>query len=189
MSRFARVTSIDALQTTASALQKFKAEAAVAMDDLDAEVRRGLEWIQHERKDFWSQELRRRSEQMAEARLHLQQARAARQFEGREPDCIDEQRALACAKRRVETAEEKGQAVRHWSRAVEQAVEEYQRSRNLFLSWLDIDLPKAVAALNRMSDTLDTYVSLQTPGDAHAPVAAPTEESQAKDDQPEQAGP
>ena len=56
MSRFARVTSIDVLQTLAAALQKFRGEAAGALDDLDIEIRRALEWIHHDRKEYWAQE-------------------------------------------------------------------------------------------------------------------------------------
>ena len=55
MSRFARVTSIDVLPTAGRArLQKFRGEAAGALDDLEIEVRRALEWIHHDRKEYWA---------------------------------------------------------------------------------------------------------------------------------------
>lgn len=170
MSRFARVTSIDVLQTTAIALHKFRGEAAAAIDDLNAEIRRALEWIHHDRKEYWTQQLRRSNEQMAEARLQWQQARVSRRIEGHEPACIDEQRAFEKAKRRVEMVDEKVRAVQHWQRAIEQAIDELQPSRTQFTIWLDSDLPKAVAALNRMSESLGNYVSLGTPEDAGIPT-------------------
>ena len=74
MSRSARVTSIDVLPLLAAALQKFRSEGAGAVDDLESEVRRALEWIHHDRKEYWAQELRRAEEALNQASLQLQQA-------------------------------------------------------------------------------------------------------------------
>ena len=174
MSRSARVTSIGVLQTMASALQRFRGESASAVDDLDIEIHRALEWIHHDRKDYWALELRRSAENVTQARLQLQQARTSRRMAGHEPSCIDEQRALDRAKRRFETAEEKVKAVKHWEYAVDRAVDEFQRSRTHFVTWLDADMVQAVAALNRMSQSLESYISLETPADAGAPILGPT---------------
>ena len=185
MSRFARVTSIDVLQTTASALKKFRGEAAAAIDDLDAEIRRALEWIHHDRKEYWTQELRRGNERMTEAKLQWQQARVSRRIEGNEPACVDEQRAFEKAKRHVEMVEEKVRAVQHWQRAIDQAIDEFQPSRTQFTTWLEVDLLQAVAALNRMSESLGSYVSLGTPEDSGAPKTPV--EGEPDDDKPNEA--
>lgn len=163
MGQFARVTSIDVLQVVASALQKFRGEATTAMDDLDMEMRRGLDWIHHDRKDHWAHELRRCEDAVTQARLALQQAKAARRIAGHEPACVDEKRALERAKRRVEIARRKVAAVRHWATAIDRAVDECQRDRIQFQGWLEGDLLKAVSALNRMSMSLENYVALETP--------------------------
>jgi hypothetical protein len=168
MAQFARVTSIGVLQLTASALQKFRSEAAGALDDLESQTRRVQEWIHHDRKDYWSQELRQSEDAVTQARLQLQQARVSRRIAGHQPECIDEQRALERAKRRLENAQRQVQAVRHWARTIDRAVDEFQQSRTQFIAWLDTDLPRAVAALSRMSDALDSYVSLETPTDSAA---------------------
>jgi hypothetical protein len=166
MGRFARVTSIGVLQTTAAALQRFRGEAAGVMDDLETEVRRALEWIHHDRKDYWAQELRRSAEAVSAARNQLQQARTSRRIVGHEPACIDEQRALDRAKRRLEMAEQKVLAVKHFALAIDRAVDEFQRSRAQFATWLDTDLLQAVAVLDRMSQSLESYVSLAAPADS-----------------------
>src|ERR1039458_8332867 len=98
MSRSAKVTSIDVLPLLAAALQKFRGEGISALDDLETELRRLLEWIHHERKDFWTQELHRAQEALTQARLQLQQAMTVRRVAGHEPSCVDERRALDCAK-------------------------------------------------------------------------------------------
>lgn len=166
MGRSARVTSIGVLQLMASSLQRFRSESASAMDDLDIEIHRALEWIHHERKDYWAMELRRSAENVTQARLQLQQAKISRRMAGHEPSCIDEQRALERAKRRFETAEEKIKAVKHWEYAIDRAVDEFRRARTHFGSWLDTDMVQAVAALNRMSESLESYISLEAPADA-----------------------
>ncbi len=182
MGRTARITSIGVLQTTATALQRFRGEASGALDDLDIELRRILDWIHHDRKEFWDRELRRSSEMVSQAKIQLQQARISRQIAGHEPACVDEKRALERAKRRMEVAEQKVQAVRVFAHAIDRAIEEYQRSRAQFVTWLDTDMLQAVAALDRMSASLESYVSLETPVSPHA--ATPSAGSPATEDTP-----
>jgi len=172
MNQGARVTSIEVLQTLAGALQRFRGESAVALDELDIEVRRALEWIHHDRKEYWAHELRRGGENVSHARLQLQQARLSRRIAGHEPSCVDEQRALERAKRHVETAQQKVEAVKHWAYAIDRAVDAFLRSRTQFINWRDTDLQQAVSALNRMSGSLESYVSLEAPVDTHAPILA-----------------
>ena len=91
-------------------------------------------WIHHDRKDYWERELRRSEDAVTQARVQLQQARTSRRVADHEPACDEEKRALARAKRRHETAQRKVEAVRRWTRAIEHAVDEYQRDRLQFLA-------------------------------------------------------
>jgi hypothetical protein len=170
MSRPARITSIGVLETLAGAMQRFRGEAAGALDDLDIELRRALEWIHHERREYWSRELRLSWEAVAQARVQLQCAQISRRIAGHEPSCIDEKRALEKAIRRQRTAEEKVAAVQRWAGAIDRAIDEFRRSRTRFATWLDTETPQAVAALDRMSQSLESYISLETPTNS-APTA------------------
>jgi hypothetical protein len=169
MGRFAKVSSIDALPRLAAALQKFRGEGVSALDDLEAELRRGLEWIHHERKDYWTRELRRAQDALNQARIQLQQAQTLRRVADRTPSCMDEKRAVERARRRVETAQRKLAAVHHWIIALDRAADDFRRSRSQFATWLDIDLAQAVAALNQMSETLVTYISTKSDDEPPAP--------------------
>ncbi len=170
MSRSARITSIDVLPTLAAAIQKFRADAAAALDELEFDTRRALDWIRNDRKAYWTHELRRRAEAVSQARVQLQQAKTYRKTTGREPTCIDEKKALDRAQRRYATAERKIEAVRHWTRAIEHAIDEYQRDRVQFLAWLEGDLAQAVVTLNRMTASLESYISLAAPALGRTPV-------------------
>jgi hypothetical protein len=174
MTQSARVTSIDVLPLLAAALQKFRSEGASAVDDVANEVRRALEWIRHDQKDYWTTELRRAEDALSQARVQLQQAMAVRRLADRAPSCDDEKRMVERAKRRVEIARRKLDAVRHWTIALEQAADDFRRSHMQFASWIDIDVSRAAAVLNKMSESLVTYVSMKSP-DEEEMVAAEAE--------------
>ena len=169
MSRFARVTSIDVLPLLSAALQKFRAEGVNAIDDLEIELRRAIEWIHHDRKEFWMHELHRSQEALNQARLQLQQAKMIKRVGDHEPACSDEKRALEKAKRRVETAHWKVEAVRHWSGVIDKAVDDFRRARTQFGLWLEVDLSRAAADLNELSESLVNYISMKTPMEGDDP--------------------
>jgi hypothetical protein len=183
MGQVAKVTSIDVLPLLAAALQKFRSEGQSAMDDLETELRRALDWIHHDRKGYWAQELRRANEALIQARLQLQQAMVVRRIADREPSCIDEKRAVERATRRVATAQRKIEAVRRWAAAIDRAADDFRRARTQFTTWLDIDVSRAAAALDQMSESLVSYISLGAPSEDLPPVVPP-EDAAKKDPGP-----
>ena len=168
----ARLTSIDAVQTMAAAVESFRHDAASALDDLEMEIRRALEWILDDRREFWTHEVRRGWERLTEARVQLQQARTFRRVGDHDPSCIDEKKAVERAKRRLDIAQEKVEAVRHWAHAIERVVNEYRASRAQLIGWLDTDAPRALAALKRMAAALEAYVAMEAPPDMQSGIAA-----------------
>jgi hypothetical protein len=159
----AKITSIDVLPLLAAALQKFRSEGGGAMEDLETELRRALDWIHHDRREYWTTELRRAQDALVQAKIQLQQATVMRRVADRDPSCIDEKRAVERARRRVENAQRKVEAVRHWAGVIDRAADDFRRARTQFSTWLDADLSRAVAALNEMSESLVTYISMQAP--------------------------
>ena len=148
MAAAAKVTSIDAVGRMAAALQAFRAEAGSGLDDLQLEIQRGLQWIHHDRKEYWSAEVRRGWERVTQARLQLQQAMTYRRVADHQPTCIDEKRALAAAKRRLQLAQEKVEAVRHWSRVIDRAVDEYRAGRTPLAAFLEAIFPRRWRSLD-----------------------------------------
>jgi hypothetical protein len=161
MSRAAKVMSIGVLPLLAAALQKFRGEGVSALDDLENELRRLLEWIHHDRKERWEHELRLAQENLTQTRILLQQATTMRSVTGHQAGCADERKAVERAKRRVENALRKCEAVRHWIVALDRAADEFRRSRTQFATWIDVDLARGVASLNEMSETLVTYTTMK----------------------------
>ena len=167
----ARLTRIDAAEEMAAAVDAFRNEANAAIESLDMEIRRALEWIHHERHDYWNHQVRRGWERITEARIQLQQAMTGRRIGDHDPACIDEKKALARAKQRLEIAQHKVEAVRHCTREVDRAVDEYRGARTPLSIWLESEVPKALASLRRMMDNLEEYLALHGPGGGLADAA------------------
>ncbi len=161
MSRSAKVTSIDAVRTFSAALRRFQEDAAAALDSTNLATQHALEWIRHDRKDYWARQVRRGYEQLGEAKANLQQCLTFGRVGDHRPSCIEEKRALERAKQRLNLAREKVETVRHWSRTADRAAIEYQGNINQLAGWLDADLPRALATLERIADALESYVSIE----------------------------
>jgi hypothetical protein len=163
MSPAARITAIDAVQVMAAALHTFGDNSRSGFDDLQLEIRRALQWINHEQKEYWAREVRRSWDRVSEAKLALTQARTYRRVADHEPSCIDEKKALDAANRRLRVAQEKVEAVRRYAYSIDRAVDDFRKSSAQFSSWLEGDLPKALAALDRMTESLQSYVAFGAP--------------------------
>src|SRR3981081_4646807 len=68
MSSQADVRSIDSLKDFRVALALFSEEALAALGAVNSEVRRTIQWLQHDRREYWQQQIKRRREQVAEAK-------------------------------------------------------------------------------------------------------------------------
>ncbi len=174
MSRTAKVRSTDALLHLAAALQSLGEEVAVSLDDLGMQIQRATQWIQYERKDYWVHEYRRAQEAVAEARINLERRKLYRVGD-QTPACREEKMALEAAKRRVEVAREKIEAVKRWGRLLEHEAMDCRTATAPLSHWAQADVPRALALLRRMSAALDSYVDLRGPAVAGAEVGATAE--------------
>ncbi len=168
----ARLTRIDAVEEISAAVDAFRNEASAALEGLAMEIQRAQDWIHTDRHEHWNHEVRRGWERITAARVELQQAMTSRRIGNHDPACIDEKKALALAKRRLEIAQEKVEAVRHSARAIDRGVDEYRGARTPLAGWLESELPKALAALRRMMDNLEAYLALNASGGSAGAISA-----------------
>ncbi len=152
----ANITSIDAVRDLKLALQEFDADIRDALTQLLLEVRRAVEWIEHDRAQYWPREVRKASDVVSEARIALQRAELTISPNDHRY-CYDERKALQKAKQRLRTAEEKVQAVRRWRVRVKKEAQEFEVQMAKITQYLDADFPRAVAALERMARALEKY--------------------------------
>src|SRR3954469_11004924 len=159
----ANVTSIDAPRQFRAALVRFIAEVEAAMVTLELEAHRPIEWIEGDRPRYWRQEFRKASEAVGEARGALERCQVRISNEDTKY-CYDERKALEKAKCRLIAAEEKAQLLRRWRMELHKVVEELQVQLARVKHYLETDMVKAVAALDRIAAALDRYAEQSTPG-------------------------
>ena len=167
MSHSARVQSIDAIKAFRAQLIRFADGARAALGDSDAEILRAGTWLRQDREPFWKAELQRRSEIMQRAKSALNAKRLYKSAAGARQSSIEEEKAYALARRRFEEAEYKVERIQFWKRHLEDERFIYKAQSQRMARAVDIDVPRAVATLDRILDRLDDYLSL-TPDDQTA---------------------
>jgi len=171
MSQAAGVHSIDAVRDFRAALCTFGEAATSAMASATLETQRFVDWIEHDQVKFWQGELRRREEQLMEAKSALARKRLAATF-GDPPRDSEEQALLKKAIRRLEDAQEKLKKLAKWRMLVERAVTEYTGQAQQMTNYLDGELPKTIALFERLIARLEEYAGLTSPSNAPATTAS-----------------
>ncbi|NNM27042.1 MAG: hypothetical protein HKO59_13840 [Phycisphaerales bacterium] len=169
MRKTADVRSIAALRDAKAAIAEFREVTSVALSEAQSDVQRTLWWIQNDRRTFWQHELRRREEQVNQARSELYRAKLAAMDD--RASCIVERKALEKAERRCEEARQKIEAVKRWARMLEREYMLYRGQVQGLARTVEVDLPRGEAQLEIMMDRLDAYLREQTPPSGRPPSA------------------
>ena len=160
----ARVQSIDALKHFRIALWKFKEAANVAIGDAEGEVQRTVSWLQGEQQQFWQGQIRKRHEIVNRCKDAVRQKQLFKDSTGRVQSAVDELKALAIAQKRLAEAEQKLLNTKRHSAKMQKEMHMYKGAMQGFSTTVASDLPNAVAALDRMVQSLEEYVSLTASG-------------------------
>ncbi|MFM9059756.1 MAG: hypothetical protein ACKOSQ_11650 [Planctomycetaceae bacterium] len=168
MSNQADVKSIDTLAFVKAALAAFAHETGQATGEVELQGQRAVDWITVDRAAHWKAEVRRAADLVNKAVKDLEHCRTFKKVGDNQPSCIEEKKALEKAKRRLELAERKVEAVRRWTPVVLQQFRETCVRLVRFREVIDLDCPKAMAALERMLKALDAYGTAQSPAGREA---------------------
>ena len=156
----ANVNSIQAIDDMKAALAVFVDQANGSLEEVDLEVRRVLDWVLNEQPPYWQQQIRQCEERVTQAKVDLQRCRMFRVTDDHRPDCAEQKAALRKAEMRLEEAHEKLKRVREWGRQLPTLIDEYRAQSQQLGSYLVDDLSRGTAALDRMSQALERYVSV-----------------------------
>jgi hypothetical protein len=160
----AHVLSIQALEEFKGHLTRFNAQAQEILNATEIEIRRTLDWL-HERLNYWRNEVNRRREIYHRALAAYQRCLESRRMRDKNGNfiqlpCPAEEAALERARLHLAEAEAELRTVQEWTRLVERQAEEYHRQAQRLKAWLDGELPKANAFLERKISTLQSYVAM-----------------------------
>jgi len=167
----ARVSSIDALAAFRVALLKFADDAMDGLTGLRLESRRGAEWVEVDRVRYWPAQARKASDDVNSARINLERCELAVRAEDRR-SCYDEKKALERAKQRVRLCDEKVRTTKKWARVVVQEARDFLGELSKLEHFLDSDLPRAVAILEKMIASLSRYAETTTSLDQAPPPSS-----------------
>lgn len=174
MSSQADVKSIDTLAFVKEALIAYAHESGQALADIEIEGQRGIDYITVDRAGYWKAEIRRAAEAVNQAIKDLEYCKAYKKVGDNTPSCIEEKKALEKARKRLARAEEKAELVRRWTPVVLQQFREACVRLVRFREVLDVDCPRAIAALERKLRALDEYGSVRGPPRAAADAGGST---------------
>jgi len=160
----AKITSTDAVRYFKVALQEYEAELRDAITQLLLEMRRALDWLEHDRARYWPQEVRNASDALVQARSELSRAETSIGADDRRSN-YEKRLAFDAAKRRLRNAEQKVRAIRKWRVELRQRADEFEGRLGRLTNFLDADLPRGVAALERMAVALDKYTERAAPSE------------------------
>lgn len=171
MNPAADVASIAALRDWFAALAVYQNEVAESLGGIRVEIRRGLDWVA-EQLHLWQGAVRDAEEEVTQAKAEL----AARRFpgwDGRDPDTTVQERNLRRAVAKLEHAEDKVKACRSWIAKLPKLIDEsYSGAGHRLQLFLEADLARGLASLDRQLDALERYAGLRTDYSS-APSAVP----------------
>src|SRR5690606_11622448 len=110
----AKVTDIAAVRAFKAALIEFQEEAASALEMMQMQLHRTLDWVEQERPAYWTKQIQIGFDKVAQTRTELN-ACQMRTVAGRRPSCIEEKQAYEQAKRRLQHCQEMVGRVKKWS--------------------------------------------------------------------------
>ena len=164
MSSQADVHSIEALKDFRVALALFGEEALAALGAVEMEVRRTVQWLQHDRRAYWQEQIKRRREQVATAQAEVFRRKLAKTAD------------YTPADERAEGAPPEGRGQPPRRRDAGRAGQEVgarapagrprvpRRASGGSRTSPRGDVPRAMALLDRMIDALEAYLRVAPPG-------------------------
>ena len=162
MSNQADVRSVELIREFRVALALFAEDALGALGTVNMEAKRTIQWVQHDRRAYWSNEIKRRQEQVALAKAEVFRKKLAK-TDDYTPAMSEQKEKLRNAEARLQDAESRVVLVKKWERELQQALFEYRGASQRMSSLVGGDVPRALAVLERMIAALESYLNVSTP--------------------------
>lgn len=161
MSQGANVDDLEVFVRWKVALVKFRQAAETALLNGDAQVVRLQSWLEGEQLTYWQGQIRKRTEAVGRAKEAVRQKTLFKDSTGRTPSAFQEEKILQAALKALEEAETRLGATKRAIPRLQKENEAYRGSVQGLGTTLASDLPKAIAMIERMSMTLEDYVTLK----------------------------
>src|SRR5438552_7805584 len=146
----ARVESVDAIKSFRRAWLKFAETANVALTEAEADAVGTLRWLETEQRTWWQNQVRKSTDLVSRCEEALRHKKIFKDASGRTPSAVDEEKALAKAKRMKEIAEEKLGNVRKYAPRLTREIALYKGQAQRLATFVADDIPTAAAKLDKI---------------------------------------
>jgi hypothetical protein len=160
MNGSANVRSLESIEAVRTALDLFRDQIEQSLAMIDIEMRRVLDWLEHDRPRHWRSQVRIARDGVTTARANLHRCLMYPIADER-PSCREERAALKQAEAKLAYCEEKAERLKHWIREVRHEMFEYDGRISQLTELVEYDVPKAVAILNQLMLRLEEYQSVR----------------------------
>ena len=160
MSSSANVHSLEAIDAVRGALISFVEQVRDALAELQSEMRRVADWLEHDRPRYWRTQIRLANDGVHEAQQALHRCLMFPIAKER-PSCYEERAALKKAQARLAYCEEKAERVRRWQRTVQHELFEYEGRISQLVRVVEEEVPQAIGVLSKVLRRLEEYQSLR----------------------------
>ena len=174
----AAVRSFDAIQRVRDELHRFAHQCDEALAEVEGEVLRVLDWVEHDRPAHWKERVRRAQDEVHDAKVALERC-LMYPINDETPACAEEKDALKHARLRLLRCEGKQQAVREIARKLRHEMHEYKGRTAQLKRVIEVETPRAAAVLERSLAVLEKYSAVGR-GGAGSPASssAPPDETE-----------
>lgn len=177
----AKVRSFEAVQCVRDELARFGHRATDGLDELSGEVRRVIDWVEHDRPAYWRMRAAKAHDAVTEAKGALMRC-LMYPLNDETPSCAEERAALKKAQAFLVHCRQKQELVREWAHKLRHELHEYQGRMARMKSLVEIENPQAIALLDRTVASLERYasgsVAVAPPSDSVDSEEAASDESE-----------
>jgi hypothetical protein len=156
----ANVQSLESIEAVRAALAAFRDEVEQALSMVDIEMRRVIDWLEHDRPRYWRKRVCVAHDAVTEARAALHVC-LMYPINDERPSCYEERAELKKAEAQLAYCSEKSERLRHWTREIRHESFEYEGRISQLKDIVEIDVPQATAILARLLARLHEYQSIR----------------------------
>ena len=175
MPEAANVRTSDSIEAVKAALVNFVVQVEEGLSEMEGEMRRTLDWLQHDRPRYWKQRVRLSWDGVSKAKSELHRCLMYPIGPQERPSCHEERAALKRAEAYRAHCEEKTERLKHWIREIAHELYEYEGRITKLKETVAIEMPEAVAALDRILQRIEQYAELRVETAAAAKRLSPAE--------------
>ena len=190
MPEAAYVHTTDAILAVKAALANFTVQVEEALAEIEGEMRRTLDWLEHDRPRYWKERVRQAWDGVTQAKAELHRCLMYPIGPQERPSCHEERAALKRAEAYRAHCEEKAERLRQWIREIRHELYEYQGRVTQIKDAATIEAPRAMAALARILHRIEEYAELRVESAAAAArIAEPASVARRLKDEAEEISP